>query len=231
MKAVLFDLDGTLLEIDSDAFGRRYMAELERAMRPLFYDSRMNTSFAESFSVAAKAMMSSHPGRTNEQVFFDEFMRRTGVDLRAHAYMLDRFYDEVFPILSRYTTPAEGGTLAVSTAKELGLRVAIATNPVFPRTAVEHRLRWAGIGKSSIDAVTSYEHMEACKPSPLYFRQTAELLGVEPAECLMVGDDRVLDMPASDVGMRTFYVGRSQDAVSDYRGDLRALSGLLPKLV
>ncbi len=34
------------------------------------------------------------------------------------------------------------------------------------------------------------------------------MLGVAPATCLMVGDDRALDMPAADLGMRTFYVGR-----------------------
>jgi FMN phosphatase YigB (HAD superfamily) len=79
--------------------------------------------------------------------------------------------------------------------------------------------------------VTTYEHMEACKPDPAYFRQTARLLGVAPADCMMVGDDRSLDMPAADIGMATYYVGCDPDAVADYRGDLDALAELLPRLI
>jgi FMN phosphatase YigB (HAD superfamily) len=119
----------------------------------------------------------------------------------------------------------------VTTALELGLAVGIATNPIFPRIAVEHRLSWAGLGDLEFGVVTAYEEMYACKPHPDYYRQTATMLGVSPTECLMVGDDRALDMPAADVGMRTFYVGDDPDAPADLRGDLEGLAELLPRLL
>ena len=46
----------------------------------------------------------------------------------------------------------------------------------------------------------------------------------------MVGDDRSLDMPAADLGMRTFYVGRSKGVPADWSGTLEDLADLLPRL-
>jgi len=45
-----------------------------------------------------------------------------------------------------------------------------------------------------------------------------------------VGDDRSLDLPAADVGMRTFYVGDSAAAPADFRGTLTELPDVLARL-
>ena len=107
---------------------------------------------------------------------------------------------------------------------------AVATNPIFPLAAIKERIRWAGLHDIAFDAVTSYEHMTACKPLPGYFAETAAMLGVEADRCLMVGDDRTLDMAAADIGMRTFYCGPDEDVSADFVGDLSALTALMPRL-
>ena len=137
---------------------------------------------------------------------------------------------EVFPTLQGSIGPHDGAVQVVETALGLGLKIAIATNPIFPMSAVRERMRWAGIDHLSIPVVTAYETMCATKPHGAYYLQTAELLGVDPRECLMVGDDRSLDMPAADVGMRTFYVGDQPLPACDWSGSLRDLSTLLKRL-
>lgn len=231
VRAILFDLDGTLLDLDLDAFLRLYFVALEAASAPLALGTDDPASFMKALHTGVGAMMEPHPGRTNRDVFFERLCSDTGVDLTDHWGVYERFYRDVFPSLGGGSGPAIGAHRAVRTAFDLGLRVAIATNPIFPAEAVEHRLAWAGLDGLPYHVVTTYEGMTACKPHAEYYRQTASLLGVEPADCLMVGDDRALDMPAADVGMRTFYVGQDPDAVSDYRGDLEALSDLLPRIV
>ena len=57
------------------------------------------------------------------------------------------------------------------------------------------------------------------------------MLGVTPVSCVMVGDDRSLDMPAADLGMRTFYVGGDLGVPSDWSGTLDGFADLLPRLV
>ena len=231
MQAVLFDLDGTLLDLDLNDFLHRYLAALEEATRPLFGDPDDRAEFMRALNASVGAMTEPHAGRTNREVFFTDLHNRTGIDLEAHWPVFEDFYANVFPTLVGTARPAKGARRAVQTALDLGLRVAIATNPIFPRVAIDHRMSWAGVADLAVDVVTTYEQMESCKPSPSYFRQTAGLLEAAPAHCLMVGDDRMLDMPASDVGMRTFYVGAHDGVAADFSGDLDDLADLLPRLL
>jgi FMN phosphatase YigB (HAD superfamily) len=106
----------------------------------------------------------------------------------------------------------------------------LATNPIFPLAAIEERARWAGFDSGTFDMVTSYETARATKPSPMYFLDIAAHLGLDPHECLMVGDDRDLDLPAAEVGMQTFYVGRDPDAADGASGSLLDLVGRLSEL-
>ncbi|MGB4593046.1 MAG: HAD family hydrolase [Coriobacteriia bacterium] len=231
MRGILFDLDGTLLDIDLPGFLDRYFRALTLASEPLLADSLSGDALMAAIQSATGRMMESHAGRTNREVFADEFSSAAGLDFDEAWPVYARFYAEVFPGLRGGSGPASGAREVLETAMSLGLRVAIATNPIFPRETIDHRLAWAGLDDLQLQTVTSYETMTACKPHPEYFVQTAALLGLEPSDCMMVGDDRFLDMPAADTGMKTFYVGPSPDAVADYRGSLMDLAGLLPRIV
>lgn len=230
MQAVLFDLDGTLLDIDVEAFIGRYYAELARFTRALAPGRLDDDSFGLALERGTLAMMREHPGRTNREVFAEVFGAHTGIDLDAEWPRFEAFYHEVFPALSDTASPAPGARHALETARRLGLRTAVATNPIFPRVAIEYRMSWAGIALEDVDLVTSYELMEACKPDPAYFLQVAELLGVPAHECLMVGDSDV-DMAAARSGMLTYYVGPAADVPADHTGDLDELADLLPELL
>lgn len=227
IRGVLFDLDGTLLDIDIDEFLSRYFASLEVAVEGFLDGSTDPGAIMQSIMASTAAMMRPHSGATNQATFYAEFKRLTGLDLTEHWDVFERFYTDVFPDLRGSLGPAPGARAALETARHCGCKVAIATNPIFPRLAIEHRLSWAGFEAHEADVITDYETMCACKPSPEYFRQTATMLGVEPADCLMVGDDRHLDLAAGDIGMRTFYVGNEEGTSADYCGDLSDLASLL----
>ncbi len=49
---------------------------------------------------------------------------------------------------------------------DLGLRVVIATNPIFPKDIMYERLRWAEVEDLPFDLVTSYEDSHYAKPNP-----------------------------------------------------------------
>jgi FMN phosphatase YigB (HAD superfamily) len=226
LRAVLFDLDGTLLDLDLDAFLKRYFAAVDHAASPSFPGVEILPAILGS----TRAMHGAHVGRTNRDVFFEEFLRRTGVDLEDSWGVFGDFYRDTFPTLGDSTRPAIGARQTVETARRLGLSVAVATQPIFPLQAIEHRLRWAGLDDVEFDVITTYEIMEACKPDPAYFLQTASMLGCAPEECLMVGDDRDADLPAHSVGMSTFYVGKDAAALADFRGDIADVALVLERL-
>ncbi len=226
MRAILFDLDGTLLDIDLGAFLRRYFAALGSVAERHFPGAGVMPAVIAS----TEAMQLPHPGRTNRQVFNQDFVARTGVDMDEHWDVFERFYVEDFPALGDGGRPAKGALRAVDTARAVGVEVVVATQPIFPRRAIEARLAWAGLENEGLEILTTYENMHACKPQPEYFREAAAMVGCSPSECLMVGDDRFLDMPAADTGMRTFYVGPDTAVHADWHGDLDDLADLLPRL-
>jgi FMN phosphatase YigB (HAD superfamily) len=226
VKAVLFDLDGTLLDIDLGAFLRDYFGALGEVVAEHF----PGRDVLPAILTATEAMQAPHLGSSNRDVFARRFAELTGIDIEADGEVFDRFYAERFPALGAAYGPHDGARDAILAVRRLGLSVVVATQPIFPRAAIEHRLAWAGLGDLDLGVLTTYEVMHACKPLPEYFREAAAMAGVLPAECIMVGDDRALDMPAADVGMRTFYVGSEPDVHADWHGDLTAFIDALPAL-
>ncbi|MBU4556776.1 MAG: HAD family hydrolase [Actinobacteria bacterium] len=230
LKAVLFDLDGTLLDINIEAFLGTYFAALSGALAEVFDNDEDLRQAMRAVSDATGSMMRPHEERTNRQVFYAEFESQTGVDLASHSDLLERFYRDVFPTLNAGIAPASGGLESIAAARECGLRIAVATNPIFPRAAILHRMAWAGVFPDQVDVITDFDLMHATKPHPAYFRETAALLGVDPTDCLMVGDDRVLDLSAADVGMRTFHVSEDSDAAANYAGTMNDVPAMIRRL-
>jgi len=85
-----------------------------------------------------------------------------------------------------------------------GVRVALATNPVFPAVATRARVSWTGLSFGDFEFVTTYENSRHCKPNLGYFKDVLELSGLEARDCLMVGNDTSDDLPASRLGMDVF---------------------------
>jgi FMN phosphatase YigB (HAD superfamily) len=229
VKAVLFDLDGTLLDIDIDAFLGQYFTALGPVVVEVIGGDPQ--SGIRAIMAATREMIASHPGRTNEEVFAEAFSAVTGVELGPESWArFDRFYEDVFPTLRGTIGPSIGAAEAISTAQRLGMKTVVATNPIFPAAAIRERMRWAGIAEVPFDLVTTYEIMHAAKPDLEYYRSIAETIECDPCDCLMVGDDPTLDMVAADIGMRTFYVGPAPVPAADYVGTLPELVTLLPRV-
>ena len=232
IRGVMFDLDGTLLEIALEAFIRRYSTELASALSRVPGRTIDSERALGAVQDAMRCMMEPHNG-TNQQAFSERFRVLTGEDLESAGFRtaLDGFCADVVPALRNGAGPKAGGRQVVETAIGLGLKVVIATNPIFPLAVIEERTRWADVVDLGVAAITSWENTSATKPYPAYFFEACALAGLRPSECLMVGDDRSLDLPAADMGMRTYYVGSHAAATADWSGDLVALAGLLPRLI
>ena len=70
-----------------------------------------------------------------------------------------------------------------------GYRVAIATDPLFPRKAVYHRIRSAGLAPERFELVSSFETFHFTKSHPAYFAEVLGRLGWPNEPVLMVGND------------------------------------------
>lgn len=233
IKACLFDLDGTLLPLDTEDFVRVYLKELAGKVAHLIAPDQLIKAIWE----ATEAMIKNEDEtQTNEQIFEQEFIKRTGVDQETIWPSFNQFYEQDFPKLSKYTKASPWSQKVVQAAIDNGYKVAVATNPVFPRAAIMERLKWAGIDDLPFEWVTVYEEAHFCKPNPKYYLEVAERIGVRPEECVMIGNDMQEDMVASATGMKTYYLkskyqidrGHPTYQVDD-AGDLQALFEAIQK--
>ena len=118
---------------------------------------------------------------------------------------------------------------AVRAIRDMGLRVVLATNPVFPPIATESRIRWAGLEPSDFEFYTTYANSAYAKPRLGYYEEIAKRLGLDPTECLMVGNDTDDDMVAEKLGMKVYLlpkylINKSDKDISQYNyGTLKTL--------
>ena len=233
IKAILFDMDGTLLPMDIDVFTEAYIAELAKRFVSLGYDK---DNLIRGVWLGTGAMIQNDGKHSNEEVFWQVFESVCGDRVIKDKALFEDFYDSFFDNIRPSCGFDPYAAKCVQAAKETGCTVVLASNPIFPKTAQLKRVAWAGIPPGSFDHVTSYENCRYCKPDLNYYSDIASLLGVNTAESLMIGNDVGEDMVAAELGMETFLVtpcmiNRKNKDVSQYRrGDLDELYGFLKSL-
>jgi len=204
LKTILFDLDGTLLPIDTDAFITGYMRHLAAHAGHLVPPKQL----VEQVMASTMAMIeNTDPGVTNAEVFAADFFPKVGRSQAELMPVFDEFYRTKFPLLRASCSGLPGlARQAVQTAVNRGFEIVLATNPLFPRVAIEERMRWIDILDMPWRLITAYEEMHACKPQPAYYKEVLELIGRRPEECLMAGNDVEEDGVAAQLGCDVYFV-------------------------
>ena len=202
LKAILFDLDGTLLPMPKqDAFIRYYFSELAKYLVPYGYDPK---ALIGAVWKGVERIMHNDGANTNEVAFWNGFASVFGEKAREDEAHFAAFYEENFDrarVMCGYNDKAAETVRAI---RAMGLRTALATNPVFPEIATRKRMGWAGLTKDDFEFYTTYENSSFCKPSLSYYREVLDRMGVRPEEALMVGNDVDDDMVATNLGMKVF---------------------------
>ena len=228
ITTILFDLDGTLLPMDQDAFTADYFKRLAAKLAPHGYEPK---AFHEALWAGVAAMVKNDGSCTNEEAFWNRFAGILGEHVRADEPIFAEFYRNEFQQVQASCGFNPAASETVQALKEMGYRLALATNPLFPATATESRIRWAGLDQADFEIYTTYENAHYCKPNPDYYREVLQKIGCEPEECLMVGNDAHEDMIAETLGMKVFLLedcllNRKQADITRYPrgsfGDLMA---------
>ncbi len=200
-KVVLFDLDGTLLPMDQDIFIKAYFKGISTRLAPHGYEPQ---SLIKAIWAGTDAMIANDGKKTNEEVFWDLFVSLFGEDARADEPKFAAFYEENFDDVSAVCGCDSRAYKIIKKIKEKGIKVALATNPIFPQIATRKRMKWAGLDENDFELYTTYENSRHSKPNLDYYRDIMGELGVEASECVMVGNDVGDDMVVRNLGMKVF---------------------------
>lgn len=201
IQVILFDLDGTLLPMDQDVFVKYYFGLLSKKIAPLGYEPER---FVEAIWKGTKEMIQNNGEKRNEEIFWETFASIFGEKSREDEPHFDAFYREDFDKVAASCGKNEKSAEVIALCKEKRLRIALATNPIFPAIATHKRVGWAGLSVSDFELITTYENSHSCKPNPAYYQEILKKLGVKAENCLMVGNDVTEDMIAETLGMKVF---------------------------
>lgn len=202
IKAVLFDLDGTLLKMDQEVFVATYFKYLAKHLAPKGYEPN---KLLKVFWEGVTAMVTNDGSLTNQEAFWKVFAKEYGEKSLEDKAYIDEFYKNDFNQVKQVCGCYKEAKEIISLVRGKGKLPILATNPLFPHTATENRIRWAGMEPSDFVEYTTYENCHFCKPNSKYYEELLEKLNLKPQECIMVGNDVEEDMlPAQRLGMERF---------------------------
>ncbi len=232
----LFDLDGTLLNIDIDRFLEYYFDSLSREFSDLCENRE---EFIRILMESTRKMIENDGKKSNQKVFMDDFLAKITVDdPEKLKNRFNHFYQNRFPKLQKYFNfDSSISADLIKYLKEKDFKLVLATNPLFPKKAVVERLNWAGLGEDDFNFITSYENMSFAKPNPDYYQEILDKINQAPEDCLMIGNDMEEDTPAADVGIKTVIVNdnliesEANEHKVEWKGSLEELAEIIKKEV
>jgi len=191
MKAVIFDLDNTLLDLKRM---KNYCIEAS-------VDAMIDAGLMMVKDEAVKLLHDMYWKKIEDQRIFQKFLRRaTGrVDPRMLAYAILAYRR----VKDGFLAPYPGTKMTLITLKDAGLKLAVVSDA--PREQAWLRLAALKLD-DFFDAVVTFDDTKQAKPSPKPFTRALNALKVKPQDALMVGDWPERDIAgAKKLGMKTAF--------------------------
>ncbi len=200
ITTVLIDLDGTLLPFEQEDFIKLYFRELCGRLAPLGYEPEHTV---KSVWAGTKSMITNDGSRLNSAAFWETF-RAMNPELPDAKSECDDFYTREFDRAKACLKYTPDRRTLISRLKQEGLRIVLATNPLFPLNGVATRMKWVNLLPEDFELITHYDNSTYCKPAPAYFSEILGKIGEKPENCVMVGNSVSEDMIAETLGMKVF---------------------------
>lgn len=202
-KAVLFDLDGTLLPMDNDLFVKVYFGKLGATLAEFGMNPEV---FKKALWYGIGNMQKNDGSAMNEQIFWESFEAVSGKLSRELRGAFDYFYEKVFKTIEEVTAKTPYSREALDFLHGKGIPCVLATAPVFPETATRQRAAWNNISLEDFLLVTTFENSRHTKPSLDYYRDILEELKLSPEETLLIGNDASDDLAAAELGISVYLI-------------------------
>jgi FMN phosphatase YigB (HAD superfamily) len=202
LKAVLLDLDNTMVLFSEPQFYQRYF----KRIGPFFADLFNPKAFIERMIRATRGLKDNNGQKLNVDHFLDFLTAGNVPAQREQVWQrFIQFYTQEYDRIERQVSAPEGLGKTLDFLTASGLTLVLASNPIFPEFVHQKRMAWVGIAPTDPwTLITHIGNMSYVKPRSGYFLEISRMIAIPPQQCLMVGNDALNDMAAGRVGMHTF---------------------------
>ncbi|PKO17193.1 MAG: hypothetical protein CVU39_05420 [Chloroflexi bacterium HGW-Chloroflexi-10] len=208
-RTILFDLDDTLLKNDMEKFLPAYLNLLAKFLVKFCPVDKLPSLILQG---TEKMIRNENPSLTLEECFDSFFYIELQQDKTLLSEAISDFYNNIFPQLQYLTAPIPDAKQTIEQLVSENVNLVIATNPLFPKKAILHRLHWANLIPENMSLITSYETSHFCKPNPAYLAETLANMGWPDGLLAVVGNDWEQDiLPAELLGVPTFFLGNDNN--------------------
>lgn len=205
IKAVFFDLDGTLLPLDEESFTKIYFSLLCKRMYPLGYNPE---KIVDVIWKGTKAMYLNDGSTSNKNVFWQVFVNEYGKEKLVDKDYVDEFYTNEFKQTKENCKDNPLAKEIVKFCKDNDLITILSTNPIFPKDGTLTRMSFVNLKEDDFDYITSYENSSFCKPNPNYFKDLLNKFDLLPEEVILFGNNTYEDGEcALACGIKCYMVG------------------------
>ena len=214
IKAIAFDLDGTLVETlpDLHESAIRMLAQIGR---PPVSESTVRAYVGDGVDRLVKRLLTGEPDGEPDAASFEK--------------AAENFRSHYASVLTRDSHPFTGVISTLETLRNRGFKLACVTNK--PMRFTEPLLEGLAL-TGYLDLVLGGDSLPRKKPDPLPLLHTARAFGIEPAQLLMVGDSPVDTGAARAAGCPVFCVPYGyRGALTVQELDCDAIVPTLPDLL
>lgn len=236
INTILFDLDGTLLPMDTTLFTKLNLKGVAKKFKDYLTSEE---DLKHMWKSAEHLLNKDSIDKSNKETLFEHFYERINHTEENIDSLLEDFYENEFNNLREISCQNEDIIKSVHLLKEKGYELVIVSNPVFPKSALIERIKWAGLDETCFKYITSFEEMHFAKPSLNYYKEVLAKIDKSPLECMMVGNNIEEDMVAHELGIKTYLIedfaigeksnGKNVDFSGNYK-DFYEFSRTLPKV-
>ncbi len=203
IKAIMFDLDGTLLPMNEEEFTKGYFGLICARLAPKGYDKN---ELINVIMLGTKNMVKNNGLKTNEQVFWETFESFYGKEKLEDKKLFDDFYLNEFKKTIMFCGKNEKARELIDFVKHKGLKLILASNPLFPKNGMITRMGFVNLKENDFDYISSYENCHYSKPNPKFYEEMLEKNNLKPDEVVYFGNSEKEDLPAKDAGIKTYLI-------------------------
>ena len=200
-KNLLLDLDGTLIHSGNFLLNIEFIA---RILPMLKHFKGWKVAFS-TLKEMQDVVKTPSPEKSNQERVIEIFQNNFKISREEAEKHLLKSIQLVFPKLESHFGKILGAASFVDWAKD-HYSLTLATNPMWSAEIVHMRMRWGGINPEYFKSITTADRMHACKPLPEYYQELLTQENFEPKDCLLIGNERKMDLPATKVGIPVFLI-------------------------